>query len=113
MLTAPGQTAFADYLNKGGNFAAMHAASAAYMTKAWAPYSDALGAVFDHHPKRQQATFVKESTHPATVNSPDRWTFEEEVYSFTTDPRKLGAKLLFSVDPTSYKGTFSKSICFG
>lgn len=45
-------------------------------------------------------------SHPATDASPDRWTFEEEVYSFTSDPRKLGAKLLFSVDPTSYKGAF-------
>jgi hypothetical protein len=45
-------------------------------------------------------------SNPATDPTPDRWTFEEEVYSFTSDPRKLGAKLLYSVDPTSYKGEF-------
>jgi len=103
LFTSSGQTAVIDYLSKGGNFAAIHAASAGYLDKAWAPYTQSLGATFDHHPKRQQATFVKEMSHPATDASPDRWTFEEEVYSFTSDPRKLGAKLLFSVDPTSYK----------
>ncbi|KAG8744000.1 hypothetical protein FRC10_010979 [Ceratobasidium sp. 414] len=105
IFTAAGQTAFADYLNKGGNFAAIHAASAGYLDKIWAPYTNALGATFDHHPARQNATFVKEmQNHPATDPIPDRWTYEEEVYSFTSDPRgKNGAKLLISVDPTSYK----------
>ncbi|KAF8754730.1 Class I glutamine amidotransferase-like protein [Rhizoctonia solani] len=99
-----GQTAFADYLAKGGNYAAIHAASAAYLEKPWAPWTQSLGATFDHHPARQTATFVKETTgHPATNPTPDRWTFDEEVYSFTTDPRKLGAKLLFSVDESTYK----------
>lgn len=98
-----GQTAFADYLAKGGNMASYHAASAAYLEKPWSYWTQTLGATFDHHPAFQTATFVKEMTgHPATDPAPDRWTFGEEVYSFTTDPRKLGAKLLFSVDPKSY-----------
>ncbi|CAE6378570.1 unnamed protein product, partial [Rhizoctonia solani] len=98
-----GQSAFVDYLAKGGNFAAIHAASAAYLEKAWNPWTQTLGATFDHHPAFQTATFVKEANdEPATMSSPDRWTFGEEVYSFTSDPRKLGAKLLFSVDPKSY-----------
>ncbi|QRW07531.1 hypothetical protein RhiLY_06530 [Ceratobasidium sp. AG-Ba] len=70
---------------KGGNFVGIHAASAGYLDKT--------------------ATFVKEmQNNPATDACPDRWTFGEEVYSFTTDPRKTnGAKLLWSVDPSSYK----------
>ncbi|KAG9094735.1 hypothetical protein FS749_011931 [Ceratobasidium sp. UAMH 11750] len=105
LFSTAGQTAFANYLNMGGNFAAIHAASAGYLDKPWAPYTNALGATFDHHPARQNATFVKEdSNHPSTQSIPDRWTYEEEVYSFTTDPRgKNGAKLLISVDPSSYK----------
>ncbi|KAG8710269.1 hypothetical protein FRC09_000215, partial [Ceratobasidium sp. 395] len=106
IFTTAGQNAFADYLNKGGNFVAIHAASAGYLDKPWAPYTDALGATFDHHPKRQDAVFVKEmQNHPATNPTLDRWEFEEEVYSFTSNPRgKNGAKLLYSVDPTSYNG---------
>ncbi|CAE6527183.1 unnamed protein product [Rhizoctonia solani] len=103
MFDTAGQTAFTDFINKGGNFAAIHAASAAYLEKAWAPWTQTLGATFDHHPNFQTATFVKEMTgHPATNDQPDRWTFGEEVYSFTSNPRGLGAKVLWSVDPKSY-----------
>jgi len=97
------QDAFADYINKGGNFVGIHAASAGYLEKPWAPYTNTLGATFDHHPKRQNATFLKQMSHPSTDPVPDSWVIEEEVYSFTTDPRKLGAKTVISVDPASYK----------
>ncbi|QRV93381.1 hypothetical protein RhiJN_21399 [Ceratobasidium sp. AG-Ba] len=105
IFDAAAQNGFVDYLSKGGNFVGIHAASAGYLDKVWAPYTDSIGATFDHHPKFQPATFVKEMhDHPATDACPDRWTFGEEVYSFTTDPRKTnGAKLLWSVDPSSYK----------
>ncbi|CAE6444363.1 unnamed protein product [Rhizoctonia solani] len=104
ILDKAGQDAFVDYLSKGGNFAGVHAASVAFVSKTWPPWTDTLGSSFDHHPARQTATFVKEATgHPATNPTPDRWSFDEEVYSFSSDPRQLGAKLLFSVDPTSYK----------
>lgn len=104
IFDATGQAAFADYLSKGGNFVGVHAAATTYLLKPWKIWTDTLGATFLNHPQRQTATFVKEmADHPATVHSPDRWTFDEEVYSFTSDPRKLGAKLLWSVDPTSYK----------
>ncbi|KAF8698347.1 Trehalose utilization, partial [Rhizoctonia solani] len=87
IFDSTGQAAFEDYLAKGGNFAAVHAASTTYMLNAWAPWTDTLGATFIHHPRRQIATFVKETTgHPATNPTPDRWTFDEEVYSFTSDP---------------------------
>ncbi|KAH7338258.1 trehalose utilization-domain-containing protein [Rhizoctonia solani] len=98
------QDAFSDYLSKGGNFAGIHAASVAFVSKTWPPWTDTLGSSFDHHPARQTATFVKEMTgHPATNPTPDRWSFDEEVYSFSSDPRSLGAKLLYSVDSSSYK----------
>ncbi|CUA71146.1 hypothetical protein RSOLAG22IIIB_09367 [Rhizoctonia solani] len=104
IFDSTGQAAFVDYIAKGGNFAAVHAAATTYLLKPWMPWTETLGATFLNHPKRQTATFVKEMTgHPATDPAPDRWTFDEEVYSFTSDPRKLGAKLLWSVDPTSYQ----------
>ncbi|KAG8755586.1 hypothetical protein FRC11_005934 [Ceratobasidium sp. 423] len=104
IFDATGQAAFQDYLAKGGNFAAVHAASTTFMLKPWMPWTETLGATFLNHPKRQTATFVKEMTgHPATKDQPDRWTFDEEVYSFTSNPRNLGAKVLWSVDPSSYK----------
>ncbi|CAE6422924.1 unnamed protein product [Rhizoctonia solani] len=104
ILNGTAQDAFSDYLSKGGNFVGIHAASVAFVSKEWPPYTNTLGSSFDHHPARQTATFVKETTgHPSTNPAPDRWTFDEEVYSFSSDPRSLGAKLLFSVDASSYK----------
>ena len=35
---------------------------------------------------------------------PARWNVTEEVYNFMTDPRALGAKVLLSVDETTYIG---------
>ncbi|KAF8600110.1 class I glutamine amidotransferase-like protein [Ceratobasidium sp. AG-I] len=103
IFSTAGQAAFVDYLSKGGNFAAIHAASAGYLDKPWAPYTQTLGATFDHHPKRQNATFLKLAPHPATNPFPDSFVLEEEVYSFTSDPRKLGAKVLMTVDENSFK----------
>ncbi|CAE6459391.1 unnamed protein product [Rhizoctonia solani] len=104
IFDSTGQAAFQDYIAKGGNFAAVHAAATTYLLKPWMPWTETLGATFLNHPQRQTATFVKEMTgHPATHDQPDRWTFDEEVYSFTSNPRNLGAKLLWSVDPGSYK----------
>lgn len=106
VFSASGQPAFADYMSKGGNFAGAHAASVAYMDRPYAPYTNSLGAAFDHHPRRQNATFLKLMAHPATDPIPDQWRYEEEVYSFRTDPRKLGAKALITVDRSSYTGAF-------
>ena len=35
---------------------------------------------------------------------PARWNVTEEVYNFLTDPRAVGAKVLLSVDETTYIG---------
>lgn len=107
VFSTAGQAGFVDYINKGGNFAAIHAASAGYLDKPWAPWTDTLGATFDHHPKRQNATFLKQMSHPSTDPTPDSWVIEEEVYSFTSNPRSRGAKVLITVDPASYKGGVS------
>lgn len=69
------------------------------------PFALPLGALFDHHPNLQSATFTKTNiSHISTAMLPDRWTYPEEVYSFTTDPRSIGAQVIMTVDPTSYTG---------
>jgi len=40
-------------------------------------------------------------------NIPERWTFEEEVYYFRSDPRAVGATVLMTVDESSYNGESS------
>ncbi|QRW17739.1 class I glutamine amidotransferase-like protein [Rhizoctonia solani] len=64
------------------------------------------GALFDYHPELQPVTFlVLDKDHPSTTMLPDRWTYKEEVYNFRSDPRSIGAKILLSVDPSSYTDT--------
>jgi len=41
------------------------------------------------------------------TNIPERWTFEEEVYYFRSDPRAVGATVLMTVDEASYNGESS------
>lgn len=35
---------------------------------------------------------------------PERWSVQDEIYNFKSDPRSTGAKVLLSVDETSYTG---------
>jgi len=54
-----------------------------------------------------QTFTVVDATHPSTEMLPDRWTFVEEVYNFRSDPRDVGAKVLLSVDESSYTGQWT------
>lgn len=53
MLTHAGKDAFQDYLNKGGNFVGIHAATHCLKTTAF--YEREIGAYFDYHPDIQEA----------------------------------------------------------
>ncbi|OCF44643.1 hypothetical protein I317_01530 [Kwoniella heveanensis CBS 569] len=100
-LDNEGQKAFQRYLQKGGNFIGVHAATVALPQSDM--YKQSIGALFEWHPVLQDATFKKEGdSHPATAHIPNGWRFGEEVYYFTSDPRDNGAVVLLSVDENSY-----------
>ncbi|CCO30363.1 hypothetical protein BN14_04390 [Rhizoctonia solani AG-1 IB] len=104
VLDDSGKQAFQTYLNKGGNYVGIHAASACLYNTTF--YQKEVGALFDYHPELQPVTFlVLDKDHPSTTMLPDRWTYTEEVYNFRSDPRSVGAKVLLSVDPSSYNDT--------
>ncbi|CAE7188772.1 unnamed protein product, partial [Rhizoctonia solani] len=103
VLDDSGKQAFQSYLNKGGNYVGIHAASACLYNTTF--YQNEVGALFDYHPELQPVTFlVLDRDHPSTTMLPDRWTYTEEVYNFRSDPRSVGAKVLLSVDASSYTG---------
>ncbi|OCF38101.1 hypothetical protein I316_00325 [Kwoniella heveanensis BCC8398] len=100
-LDDEGEKAFQRYLQKGGNFIGVHAATVALPQSDM--YKQSIGALFEWHPVLQDATFKKEGdSHPATAHIPNGWRFGEEVYYFTSDPRDNGAVVLLSVDENSY-----------
>jgi hypothetical protein len=51
---------------------------------------------------------VLDPNHPSTSMLPARWTVIEEVYNFLSDPRDVGAKVLLSVDESSYIGEWAR-----
>ncbi|KEP52666.1 class I glutamine amidotransferase-like protein [Rhizoctonia solani 123E] len=108
VLNDSGKQAFQNYLDKGGNFVGIHAASACLYNTTF--YRNEVGAFFDYHPELQPVTFlVLDKDHPSTTMLPDRWTYTEEVYNFRSDPRSVGANVLLSVDASSYTDTHAQT----
>ncbi|WWC91703.1 uncharacterized protein L201_006649 [Kwoniella dendrophila CBS 6074] len=74
-----GEKAFQKYLQSGGNFIGVHAATCALYNSSI--YQATIGALFEWHPVIQEATFLREIvTHPATANLPDQWRFLKKGY---------------------------------
>ncbi|KDQ56748.1 hypothetical protein JAAARDRAFT_36238 [Jaapia argillacea MUCL 33604] len=104
VLNGTNLAAFQKYLDLGGNFVGVHAASACLYTTPF--YGKELGAWFTYHPVLQNATVnVLDHSHPSTSMLPDRWHIQEEMYNFDSDPRKLGAIVLLSADESTYVDT--------
>jgi cytochrome c len=95
------ENAFERYIQAGGGYLGIHAASDTEYDWGW--YGRLVGGYFKNHPQPQPAKFiVKNKTHPATLHLPDTFTYDDEWYNFT----KLydGIKVLVEIDETSYKG---------
>lgn len=95
------EVAFERYVQAGGGFVGIHAASDTEYDWGW--YGRLVGGYFKNHPKPQNATFhVVDPTHPATKNLPDTFTYDDEWYNFT----KLSPDInvLINIDEKSYEG---------
>lgn len=101
VLDDSGKTALQSYLNKGGNFVAVHSASDCLQTTAF--YGREVGAYFDYHPELQNATVdVIGPSHPSTAAIPSAWKVVDEMYNFKSDPRSLGAIVVLAANESSY-----------
>lgn len=98
------QKAFQEYLENGGGFAGIHAASDTEHNWPW--FKEMIGAHFAGHPDIQQATVVVEdASHPSTKMLPTRWPRTDEWYRFDRNPRKVdGIHVLAHMDESSYTG---------
>lgn len=102
MLNKKQQSAFEQYIEKGGAFVGIHGAAAAEYDWRW--YGDLLGAFFDKHPKVQQATVkIKDKEHISTIALPDDWIRTDEWYNFRTNPKDQ-VHVLLTVDEKTYTG---------
>jgi type 1 glutamine amidotransferase/uncharacterized low-complexity protein len=119
VLTLTQRKALQAYLENGGGFLAVHgsAGDPAYF---WDWYADTLiGARFAGHPMSPQFQDAKvrleTPSSPLAKGLPAQWTMNDEWYSFTTNPRKAGAKILATLDENTYapKGVGGQDLRMG
>lgn len=105
VLTLSQRKAFEDWMERGGAFLGIHG-SAGDPVYYWDWYADRLiGARFLGHPmgpQFQDARVVADPAHPLASAIPREWTMNDEWYSFSTNPRRAGARVLATLDESTY-----------
>ena len=108
VLTLTQRRAFRAYMERGGGFVGIHG-SAGDPVYFWDWYPDTLiGARFAGHPmdpQFQEARVVVDKAHPLAARLPAEWRMTDEWYSFKTNPRATGAKVILSLDESTYSRT--------
>jgi type 1 glutamine amidotransferase len=102
VLDDPGRAAFQRYIRAGGGWVGVHAASNSETNWGW--YGQLLGgaAFFRDHPPIQNASVnVEIADHPSTAHLPQRFTVQDEWYTFQANPR-ASVRVLMSLDESSY-----------
>jgi cytochrome c len=95
------KNAFQRYIEAGGGFVGIHAATDAGYHWGW--YQRLVGATFNGHPEQQQATInVVDKNDPSTKHLPNPWVRKDEWYNFKNIGKDL--HILLSIDEKSYKG---------
>ena len=95
------EQAFRGYINDGGNFMGIHAASDTEYDWPW--YGKLVGAYFKSHPKQQEATLlVVDRKHPSTRHLQPSWDHFDEWYNFKSLNPKV--RVVIKLDESSYTG---------
>lgn len=101
ILNEQQQSEFTKYIQSGGGFVGVHAATDTEYDWPW--YNKLVGAYFLSHPEQQKATIrVTNKTHPGTVMLPDEWVRTDEWYNFKNINPDI--KVLAYLDESTYKG---------
>lgn len=101
ILNAEEELAFKTYINKGGSFLGVHAATDTEFEWAW--YGKLVGAYFESHPKQAKAIIkIKDQEHIATKHLPSPWSHHDEWYNFKSISGDI--HVLLELDESSYEG---------
>jgi len=105
VLTPEQEAAFERFVEGGGGYVGIHAASDTEYDWAW--YDRLVGTHFRDHslfPHTPEGTLVTENrAHPTTTGLPERWKKADEWYNFRKNPRTVpGIAVLLSVDEKTY-----------
>jgi glucose/arabinose dehydrogenase/cytochrome c551/c552/type 1 glutamine amidotransferase len=103
VLSPAQQADFERYIQAGGGFVGIHAATDCEYGWPW--YGKLVGAYFKSHPKIQPAKLsVVDKTHPSTAHLPGTWERTDEWYNFKEVPSDSSIKVLIRIDEKSYEG---------
>jgi type 1 glutamine amidotransferase len=95
------QDAFISFIQSGGGFLGIHAATDTEYDWLW--YNKLVGAYFLSHPAQQEAVIdVVDKNNPATAMLPDRWKRVDEWYNFRDINPDI--HVLAYLDEKSYQG---------
>ena len=93
------QEAFQKYIEAGGGFMGIHAATDCEYDWPW--YGNLVGAYFGGHPAQQMATLnIVDTKDPSTKDLPNPWQRKDEWYSFKWMAK--GLHELITIDEKSY-----------
>jgi type 1 glutamine amidotransferase len=102
-FTPEQKAAILAFVSNGKGFLGVHSATDTLYQ--WPEYGDLVGAYFKEHPWTQSAAVVVEDRgHPSTSALGDRFTIEEEFYTFRENPRPR-VQVLLRLDAASVGAT--------
>ncbi|MFO8147529.1 MAG: ThuA domain-containing protein [Gillisia sp.] len=95
------QNAFEGFINNGGSYFGIHAATDTEYDWAW--YGKLAGAYFKSHPKITKAEItVKAPDHPTVAHLPETWTRVDEWYNFKNINPEI--TVLLNLEEHTYEG---------
>jgi type 1 glutamine amidotransferase len=101
ILNEAQQEAFKSFIQNGGGFVGIHAATDTEYEWPW--YGEMVGAYFESHPQIQEARLeVIDKNHPSTDFLPDEWIRTDEWYNFRDINPDIN--VLINLDEDSYEG---------
>lgn len=101
VLNEKQEAAFKKYINKGGSFLGVHAATDTEYNWPW--YNKLVGAYFLSHPNQCEATMhIQDNKHASTRHLNKTWIKHDEWYNFKNISEKINVVL--TVDEATYKG---------
>jgi len=101
VLNGEQEDAFKQYIQNGGGFVGIHAATDTEYDWPW--YNKLVGAYFDGHPDIQEAKMqVLNNTHLSTLGFAEEWIRTDEWYNFKDIYSEID--VLVEMDESSYQG---------
>ena len=104
VLNSEQEDAFKSYINKGGSFMGIHAATDTEYDWPW--FGKLVGAYFDSHPNdpnvRNATMNVVDRQHPSTSHLNETWERNDEWYNFKNINPDI--RVLINLDESSYQG---------